>query len=47
MTATSVVGSRPTTFALNDAVIGERHVQPIEVLDDVVVGEDVAVFARR
>ena len=44
ITATSVVGSRPITFAVEDALVEQRHRHLVGVGDDVVVREDVAVL---
>ena len=42
ISAMSVFGSRPTTFALNSLPLESLHDDLVGVLDDVVVGEDVA-----
>ena len=41
----SVFGSVPISFALNSRLIGERHCDIGGAIDDVVVGEDVAIRA--
>ena len=41
--ATSVAGSMPTTSRPQRAAVGQRHRDPIGALDDVIVGQDVAV----
>jgi hypothetical protein len=45
-TATSVLGSLPTTLASSSLAVRERHFHRVRVLDEVIIGEDIAVGAH-